>query len=386
MALADIPTSGQSRRLDSWKEIAEYLGRDVRTVARWEAQGLPLHRVPGGKGSSVFALTSEIDAWMSGDHPESVAPPVSSSRGRLILLTIAGAAALTLAVIIFVWRGSVPAREGPALRVIATQTEVSISDPSGGTRVIHRFDPRDGLPIPGAPARVADLNADGEPEILVGVSSYVDQASRENHHGELLNLSVAGAVRWRFAFDDVIRFGDQTMSGPWAISDWQASPAAPTPKVAVAAHDFTWWGSMVAILDQDGRRLSAFVNPGWLESLLWLNPGRLAVAGFSNARDEAVLSIVDANDANGQAPGTAGTAFACADCSPAPPFFYAAFPRSEVNRLTGARFNRAGVSALDDGILVTAVELPDSTASTRSMPRSRCPRGSRWPRWPSTAR
>ena len=33
-------------RLDSWKEIAAYLGRGVRTVQRWEREeGLPVHRL-----------------------------------------------------------------------------------------------------------------------------------------------------------------------------------------------------------------------------------------------------------------------------------------------------------------------------------------------------
>jgi hypothetical protein len=51
-------------RLDSWKDIAAYVGKDVRTVIRWEEKGLPVHRVPGGK--SVFAYRSEIDDWMHG--------------------------------------------------------------------------------------------------------------------------------------------------------------------------------------------------------------------------------------------------------------------------------------------------------------------------------
>ena len=51
-------------RLDSWKAIADYLHRDVATVRRWEkAMGLPVHRV-AGIGRSVFAYTSEIDAWL----------------------------------------------------------------------------------------------------------------------------------------------------------------------------------------------------------------------------------------------------------------------------------------------------------------------------------
>jgi Tol biopolymer transport system component len=53
------------QRLDSWKEIADYLGRDVRTVSRWEKEkNLPVHRVPGGKRQAVFAFRNEIDAWL----------------------------------------------------------------------------------------------------------------------------------------------------------------------------------------------------------------------------------------------------------------------------------------------------------------------------------
>ena len=34
--------------LNSWKEIASYLGRSVRTVQRWEREfGLPVHRPAG---------------------------------------------------------------------------------------------------------------------------------------------------------------------------------------------------------------------------------------------------------------------------------------------------------------------------------------------------
>lgn len=52
-------------RLDSWKEIAEYLKRDVRTAIRWgKARGLPVHRVPGGKRQAVFAYREDIDAWL----------------------------------------------------------------------------------------------------------------------------------------------------------------------------------------------------------------------------------------------------------------------------------------------------------------------------------
>jgi Predicted integral membrane protein len=51
-------------RLDSWKEIAVYLNRSVRTVRRWEhEEGLPVHRHLHRSQASVYADKLEIDAW-----------------------------------------------------------------------------------------------------------------------------------------------------------------------------------------------------------------------------------------------------------------------------------------------------------------------------------
>ena len=51
-------------RLDSWKEIASYLGRGIRTVQRWEREeGLPVHRLDHAKRGSVFASRRELTAW-----------------------------------------------------------------------------------------------------------------------------------------------------------------------------------------------------------------------------------------------------------------------------------------------------------------------------------
>ncbi len=69
--------SGPEDRLDSWKEIASYLKRGVRTVQRWEhIAGLPVHRLGQDRQSSVFAYKSELDAWWAG-HSQTVAPGAS---------------------------------------------------------------------------------------------------------------------------------------------------------------------------------------------------------------------------------------------------------------------------------------------------------------------
>ncbi len=65
------PSTVGEERLESWKEIARYLGRQVRTVQRWEkSEGLPVHRHQHRSGGSVFAHRTELDAWR--DHRSTV--------------------------------------------------------------------------------------------------------------------------------------------------------------------------------------------------------------------------------------------------------------------------------------------------------------------------
>jgi TolB-like protein/Flp pilus assembly protein TadD len=52
-------------RLDSWKEIASHLKRDVTTVQRWEKrEGMPVHRHLHDNKGSIYAFSSELDTWL----------------------------------------------------------------------------------------------------------------------------------------------------------------------------------------------------------------------------------------------------------------------------------------------------------------------------------
>src|SRR5579862_7466891 len=64
-------------RLESWKEIAVYLNRDVTTVQRWEKrEGMPVHRHQHDKIGSIYAFRSELDAWT---HSRNLPPPESAA-------------------------------------------------------------------------------------------------------------------------------------------------------------------------------------------------------------------------------------------------------------------------------------------------------------------
>jgi tetratricopeptide (TPR) repeat protein len=60
----DEPAS--NGRLDSWKEIASYLRRSIRSAKRWEKEEeLPVHRHHHDKRDTVYAYRSELDEWWS---------------------------------------------------------------------------------------------------------------------------------------------------------------------------------------------------------------------------------------------------------------------------------------------------------------------------------
>src|SRR3954465_7914465 len=69
-------------RLDSWKEIAVYLGRGIRTVQRWEREeGLPVHRLAHERRGTVYARREELAAWWESRRLTLAGPASAHSEG-----------------------------------------------------------------------------------------------------------------------------------------------------------------------------------------------------------------------------------------------------------------------------------------------------------------
>jgi tetratricopeptide (TPR) repeat protein len=74
-----VGSSAENRRIDSWKEIAAFFGRDERTVKRWEKErGLPVHRLPGERGG-VFAWSHELTRWLNSTSAANGSPDAESA-------------------------------------------------------------------------------------------------------------------------------------------------------------------------------------------------------------------------------------------------------------------------------------------------------------------
>jgi Tol biopolymer transport system component len=101
--------------LESWKEIAAYLKRDVRTAKRWEkSEGLPIHRQMHHARGSVFAYPAELEDWKSSRDLRLNAPPVITPWRR----ATAGFAVVAAMLLALLTMGSGPIRTPSAAAAV----------------------------------------------------------------------------------------------------------------------------------------------------------------------------------------------------------------------------------------------------------------------------
>lgn len=386
--------SAQGSRLDSWKEIAEYLGRNARTVSRWaEQRRLPVHRVPGGKRGVVFAFTDEIDAWLldqkatdlsslrtapfiGGTH-EPVAPSgllqryQPSHRFALPLLRwhIVAAACVVLVVSISVAFTFRPARSHASQlsSVKFGADTLEATDAEGRTLWTHRY------PQPFAESyykrfpgdysliRIADFFRDGRKEIAALIPLHSGPNPSQIMQTEIDFFSGNGTLLWRYQPGKAFQFGAHELKAPWAFEDLLVSGAEEQATLWVTAAHHTWGNSFVAELDpRTGRDTLRFVNTGVLYRLNELKTSKgiyLLAGGFNNEWDSGSLAIINENRPFAASPQTPGGRHHCDSCPPGVPDYYFVFPRSEINRISGLYQDPVfDIQIAEDGIQVTKYE------------------------------
>jgi tetratricopeptide (TPR) repeat protein len=129
----------ESDRVQGWKAIGAYMGRDRTTAIRWGSErGLPVHKVPGGKRSTVYALKSELDSWrqslaqdaaLADDLGAPDLPKPVSKMWRPYALALL-ACLLIIFLLFFWWRGSAETRQtlrDPKLAALYVEAHDNVS-------------------------------------------------------------------------------------------------------------------------------------------------------------------------------------------------------------------------------------------------------------------
>src|SRR5215470_19991164 len=98
--------------LNTWQEVASYLGVSVRTAQTWEKTlGLPIRRMPGPRGR-IIADPAELDQWRLQAAVSSAKPPQIASRSKARLLILVGLVAGIVALLLILL---IQRRSGPTL-------------------------------------------------------------------------------------------------------------------------------------------------------------------------------------------------------------------------------------------------------------------------------
>jgi hypothetical protein len=258
------------RQLNSWKAIAAYLGKGVRTVQRWERDyGLPVRRVGRG-GTEVYAFPAEIDAWRD----------TEASRRA------------------FAGKGDSAERTFAPVADAATPATEAVPTAARGFRA-------------GRPLRRAVLIA-----------------------GTLVLVAVAAAGAWLVvAVKDALRFGDgKRYPPPFLVLRAFVTRMEDGRKALWGVSvQFPEFPCALERLDaRTGAPLSQYWSSGYITSIVpWTFHGRsvVLVGGQQNERWSSSLAVLDAANPSGTSPAELPK-YRCDTCSPAtPPLAFLSFPQ-----------------------------------------------------------
>ena len=324
-------------RLDSWKEIADYLARDRTTVMRWErTAGLPVHRVHGGRGRSVFAYKDDIDQWLARQpaQPDEAMPEAApdetqqlaarSSRRLALIATAAGVFIVLFSLVVSQARSSrIPAS------VSVRGNELVAVDAEGRDVWRVRLPQVDGAIVP-ARIVLADVDGDGATDVLAALHLMTHG---RNDQGIVMLVESRGRVRWTRWLDDSYRFGNVEYGPAWFPVDMVVYDSGGERRIAVAYHHHTWWPGLVVTYDARGNPVARFVNAGWVMKLnISADSRHLLAAGISNNLGGAALAVLDAAKPEGMSPHEGGSLPACANCPGGSPVSYFVTPWTELAR------------------------------------------------------
>jgi hypothetical protein len=353
------------RRLDSWKEIARYLNRDLSTVRRWEKEkALPVHRVPGGTRHAVFAYTEEIDAWMQGNRNGLLQEDRPASPGRANRAVQIGVSVLIL-LAAFTAYSLAPGRARRLLRATFVGNQITAWDDQ--QRVVWSFPlehPLLNLTAEQAAQRlrIMDLDGDNSPEVVAAVS-YSESRNGNTAGDEIFCISSAGKLLWKYKPQITFKFAGKEFQGPWIINEWLPLGQQENGAIWVALSHSTWWPSFLVRLDQAGTQDVRFVNAGWITSLNFFEQGSskfVLAGGVNNEYEAGFFAVLDAAGRPTTSPQTKGLPYYCESCTSEALEDYVLFPRSELNLLDSRPSNIVRlIRVFDTRIEVRAEEVAD---------------------------
>jgi hypothetical protein len=337
--------------LTSWKEIARYLRRDIRTCLRWEKNfGLPIHRIdPNSERSRVFAYKNELDEWLHQDQAGRSTAHAHlrrfSSR-QVIVVALSIFAAMAAILYFSIIRPGLGPKEpadfsikGSALIILngkgkelwrfETGLENLLGEESYRRHYqFKRLDRSSWLPY----LTIRDVDNDGNREVL-----FSPQTQDETKEGDVFCFDRRGKLLWKFRAGRQMTCGDKTYSRDFRVSGIVADDldGDNKPEILVISIHRPNWPCQLALLDSEGKLRGEFWNAGYLNDLTCVDLNgdgvkEIIVGGNNNEFGQGCLAVFAAAALRGRSPQR-NSAFQCLDLEPGSELFYILIPRTDVD-------------------------------------------------------
>jgi hypothetical protein len=377
--------SGNSHdRLDGWKEIADYLGKAVRTAQRWERElGMPVHRLMGTGREIIFAFRSEIDRWLlsdeqahnsqtegySPDPPDpqqqdlepgaaTTAPGAPSEKlrwyrksGLVSSWAWISTTALVVGIFVVLWNYSTANAVGPPEQAHVDSRRLVVLDGRGrqvwekmfeAPFLMSRYTP-EALLFAQPPIWIGDLDGDSRREAVI----LYDPVTRVRSGCLLLCYSDQGEEKWRFNPGKTVRDAVKNYDPPFTIQNFIVSDLSGSGKrsVLITSHHFSDYPNRFVMLDEHGKQVSDYWHSGFLELIDTMDLDKdgvqeILLAGVNNGYGAAVLVVLDPRDFRGASRQPLGDPYQLQDFESGRETAMLLFPRSCINQRS-KQFNQA---------------------------------------------
>lgn len=335
--------------LTSWKEIAAYLDRDVRTCVRWEQRyGLPVHRLERDSKAKVFAYKDQIDEWLA--KRSAVEPARTERKGILRFLLRPVPLVFALVVIAAAAYFLFLRPTGPADFHIRG-SELIVVDGHG--RELGLFDTKlaDLQPEeyyrghfqkkePGPDCvsvwphiMIRDIDGDSRREVL-----FSTRTTSETRMDTIFCLDDHGHERWHFKTGRELAFGGQSFRREYRIFGFNVDDYDGDGMLEILVISFQKpdWPCQAVLLDPAGKTEGEYWNAGYLMDgsagdLDGDGQKELVLSGVNNEYLRGCVAIFEPGQLRGYSPQT-DAAFRCADLGEGGQSTYILFPKSDVFR------------------------------------------------------
>ena len=373
--------------LNTWQEIANYLGISVREAQNWEKDhGMPVRRL-SGKKPRVFAYRPELDAWKlrsaaarnDPQPPRTAAESDGDASGariaepakrvlfrRSVLAGLVGLGAIATPAAVWVLRRQpgLPARaalEGNTLCAWDTRGRLlwsyEFSEPL-------RDRSRDPWPLQSSERQIQIVSDGNGGKNVAFAAAFAQKDGGPDRH-VLFCFSAAGQLLWEHKPEMALTFGTERFDGPWLMSDMMV-PGEGDPRIWLSMMHWRWRPSYLVAIDRRGKAKLEFVSAGQINALLCTESasGRYVLAaGINNEYEAAAVAVLRGGAAPSCSPQTRGSRHECTDGPKGVPDRYFLLPPSEVNRAAGWPYNTA--MAIRKGSRSIIVETTEATDERR---------------------